>query len=156
MIIEEEIIKIQNQERDLQFDFFNSEVALELGLDLVESAREIGGMVTIDICLNKKQLFHFAFDGTTPINEGWIRRKNNLVNVCYISSYLAKLLLMKSGKTIEEYFNLDGDDYVAAGGSFPINIRGIGVVGTITVSGLSSIEDHALVVKALENYFYNN
>jgi len=40
-------------------------------------------------------------------------------------------------------------DYVDAGGSFPIRIEGVGVVGTITVSGLSQEADHRLATEAL-------
>lgn len=40
-------------------------------------------------------------------------------------------------------------DYADAGGSFPIRIEGVGVVGTITVSGLSQEADHRLATEAL-------
>lgn len=39
-----------------------------------------------------------------------------------------------------------------AGGSFPVRVRGAGVIGAITVSGLSSDEDHQLVVDGIRNY----
>jgi uncharacterized protein (UPF0303 family) len=35
------------------------------------------------------------------------------------------------------------------GGSFPIAVAGTGVIGTLTVSGLPDIEDHALAVEGL-------
>ena len=40
----------------------------------------------------------------------------------------------------------------AAGGSFPVRVRGAGVVAAVTVSGLTSDEDHDFVVAALERY----
>ena len=38
------------------------------------------------------------------------------------------------------------------GGAFPITIKNVGVVGTITISGLLDNEDHDLVVWGIEDY----
>ena len=40
--------------------------------------------------------------------------------------------------------------YAAHGGAFPILLRGTGCIGTVAVSGLPQLEDHRLVVEALE------
>ena len=39
--------------------------------------------------------------------------------------------------------------YTLAGGAVPIRVAGAGVVAVATVSGLSSQDDHALVVEGL-------
>ncbi|MEV0503356.1 heme-binding protein, partial [Streptomyces spectabilis] len=44
------------------------------------------------------------------------------------------------------------DRYAAHGGAFPIGVEGVGVIGTVTVSGLPQVADHALVVEALERF----
>lgn len=44
---------------------------------------------------------------------------------------------------------LDVADYALAGGGFPINVAGAGVIGTAIVSGLPQREDHNLVVRAI-------
>lgn len=44
---------------------------------------------------------------------------------------------------------LDTTQYAAHGGVFPITIEGVGVVGTVGVSGLPQAEDHAFVVEHL-------
>ncbi|OBV38936.1 heme-binding protein [Janthinobacterium psychrotolerans] len=45
---------------------------------------------------------------------------------------------------------LDTLQYAGHGGAFPLIIRGVGMVGTVTVSGLAQADDHALVVAALQ------
>jgi uncharacterized protein (UPF0303 family) len=42
-----------------------------------------------------------------------------------------------------------GSDYAVTGGSFPIRVRGTGVVAAVTASGLTSLEDHELVVAGI-------
>ena len=36
----------------------------------------------------------------------------------------------------------------------PVRIRDVGVVGTVTVSGLPQVQDHALVVEAMEGVLH--
>jgi uncharacterized protein (UPF0303 family) len=47
---------------------------------------------------------------------------------------------------------LDVADYALAGGGFPINVAGAGVIGTAIVSGLPQREDHNLVVRAIAEH----
>ena len=47
---------------------------------------------------------------------------------------------------------LDPSRYVATGGSFPIRVSGVGVVAAATASGLSSADDHRLVVDGIREY----
>ncbi len=68
------------------------------------------------------------------------------------SSYLVGSRARAKGTTFEESSRLDPDTYAAHGGSFPITVEGVGVVGAVTVSGLPQLEDHRFVVAALEQY----
>jgi uncharacterized protein (UPF0303 family) len=54
--------------------------------------------------------------------------------------------------TLQESMFLDPNRFAAHGGAFPITIRQVGVVGTITVSGLPQEEDHDLVVRVLSEH----
>jgi uncharacterized protein (UPF0303 family) len=137
------------QEDRLQFDAFTNDTALELGTRMVEAARAEGKAVTIDIRRNRQQLFHAALAGTSPDNDAWIRRKNRVVNRFGHSSFYVGRRYALRGTTIRESALLDETLYAPHGGAFPVIIRDVGVVGTITVSGLPQEEDHAFVVRMI-------
>jgi uncharacterized protein (UPF0303 family) len=89
-----------------------------------------------------------ALPGVTPDNVQWVRRKRNLVLRYFRSSYAIGLDLKAKGKTVADNGLLDAD-YAPHGGSFPINVKGTGCIGSVTVSGLPQRDDHNLVVEAL-------
>ena len=150
--IDELLDEMVQQEQELQFTAFTNQTALELGLLFIERTRQEGKVVTIDIERHGQQLFHYAIEGTTPDNDQWIIRKKRVVNRFFKSSFHVGLLLQKAGKTIAEKYFVDPIEYSAHGGAFPLIIRGVGIVGTIAVSGLPQQEDHALVVSVIREY----
>ena len=149
----DELLKeLRQQEEDIQFASFGNDMALAVGLALVEAARNKGKAVTIDITRGGQQLFHFAMAGTSIDNGEWVKRKNRVVQRFGHSSFYMGTTLRNAGQTIEEKYLLPESEYAAHGGAFPIIIKGVGVVGTITVSGLPQQEDHELVVSALKQF----
>lgn len=140
------------QEAELPFRRFPNDAALELGLALLQGAGEFSKPVTIDITRNGQQLFHYAMPGTSRDNDEWIRRKNNVVNRFGHSSYYIGTTLKVADKTMEEKYLLSSHEFAAHGGAFPLIIRDVGVVGTITVSGLPQRDDHELVVTTLRHF----
>jgi uncharacterized protein (UPF0303 family) len=139
-------------EQELQFRGFDYDDALRLGLKLVERAKELASPVAIDICRNGQQLFHCALPGTSADNDAWIRRKNNVVNHYGHSSLYVGAQFRSKGSTFEQSSRLDPGQYAAHGGAFPIIVRNVGVVGTVTVSGLPQEADHRLVVGVLREF----
>jgi endoglucanase len=140
------------QEQLLQFDRFDNDTALEIGLKLVEMARAQKKAVTVEIARNGTVLFAHGMNGTSRDNFDWIRRKSNLVNRTGHSSFYTHNQVRLNGGDHDAIPALDPREYAAHGGSFPLTIKGTGQVGTITVSGLPGVEDHALVVNALKDY----
>jgi len=141
--------QLLQQEDQMHFTQFTNDTAFAVGMMLVEAARREGLALTIDICRHGHQLFHIALPGTAPDNDVWIQRKNRVVNHFGHSSYYVGMLTKSKGVTLQERSLLDPMQYAAHGGAFPIIIEQVGVVGTITVSGLPQAEDHAFVVKVL-------
>ncbi|VBB07022.1 haem-degrading [Lucifera butyrica] len=150
--LQELLTQVKNEEELLQFASFTNETALALGTQLANTAAQKGKAVTVDICRNGQQLFHYAMTGTSADNDAWIQRKNRVVNRFGHSSYYVGLLLRSQEKTMENKYLLPESDYAPHGGAFPLRIKNVGVVGTITVSGLPQREDHELIVGVLKNF----
>lgn len=137
------------QEERLQFDHFDNDTALALGLHLLKAAQERALPVVISVRRNGQRLFHAALPGTSADNDAWIDRKSRVVDRYGQSSFLVGTLHREGGSTFEEKSRLDPDLYAAHGGVFPVIVRGTGPVGTVGVSGLPQAEDHAFVVEQL-------
>jgi uncharacterized protein (UPF0303 family) len=103
----------------------------------------------IDVRRFGEPLFYTALEGTNPDNAEWVRRKSNVVARLHRSSYGVLLDMKMKNDTLLHECALPVADYIEAGGSFPLAVAGAGVLGSVTVSGLTDREDHELVVEAL-------
>ena len=144
--------QLLDEEQELQFTSFNEEVAWKLGSQMVERSTKDGLPVTIDITLGARQLFHASLRGASADNDEWVRRKIRLVYRFGHSSFYMGQQLKSKGKRIEEAYLLPESEYAPHGGCFPVILKGTGMVGTVTVSGLPQEEDHKLVVQAIRTY----
>ncbi len=120
-----ELDDLLREERELQVETFTNDDAWWLGIRLV---------------------------GTAADDDAWIERKVAVVRRFGHSSLYVCRALQAEGRTIQEKFLLDEAEYAPHGGAFPITVRGVGVVGVVTVSGLSQEEDHQLVVEVLRAF----
>ncbi|MEY9849657.1 uncharacterized protein (UPF0303 family) [Streptacidiphilus sp. BW17] len=144
--------ELVEQERRLQFSRFTNEDAWRLGCLLAELAGERGLPITVDIRRGEQQLFHYALPGTCADNDAWIERKIRVVRRYGASSYLVGQRFREKGSSFEEKSRLCPDRYAAHGGAFPVVVTDVGLVGTVAVSGLAQVDDHKLVVEALERF----
>jgi len=149
----DDILKqLLQEEQELQFTKFNENTAWQIGSQLVERSVSEGLPVTIDITRGNHQLFHASLFGTSADNDEWIKRKVRLVYRFGHSSFYMGQLLKSKGKRIEEVYLLSESDYAPHGGCFPVIVKGTGMIGTITVSGLPQEEDHKLVVQTIRDF----
>lgn len=139
-------------EQELQFTRFNESTAWQLGTQMVERAMHESLPVTIDITRGEQQLFHYSMPDTSADNDEWVKRKVRLVKRFGHSSFYMGQLLKHKGKTIEQSYLISESEFAAHGGCFPIIVKGTGMVGTITVSGLPQEEDHKFVVESIRAF----
>jgi uncharacterized protein (UPF0303 family) len=150
--MEEILKKLLQEEQELQFTNFNETSAWQLGTQMAEHAIRENLPITIDITRGQHQLFHFSMPGTAADNDEWVKRKVRLVNRFGHSSFYMGQLLKHKGKTIEQSYLISESEFAAHGGCFPIFVKGTGMVGTITVSGLPQEEDHKFVVESIRAF----
>ncbi|MFV0450002.1 MAG: heme-degrading domain-containing protein [Vibrio sp.] len=138
------------QERELQLKYFNQDVAWQLGCCIKALAEQKGAAISIEVFGFGQTLFQFCMLGSSADQLDWIRRKRNSV-LCYgKSTYYLSLYNEGKKREFETQPHIDPNEYCAHGGSFPIRIKGSGLVGAVTASGLASLEDHELVTEALK------
>jgi uncharacterized protein (UPF0303 family) len=140
------------QEQLLQFASFTNDTALDLGLRLVAAAKRDNKAVSIAISRNGQALFQHAMTGTANDNAEWIRRKNNVVSRFGHSSYYIGVWFRNRGLDFEKLSYVDNRELAAEAGAFPLLVKDVGVIGTITVSGLPQAQDHTLLVGVLQDY----
>ena len=143
------------QEQRLVFDEFDNATAWELGVQLVTAARDASLPIVVSITRGGQRLFHAALDGTSPDNDDWVERKSRVVHRFGHSSLYMGTRSRAAGSTFEDSTGLDLASYAAHGGSFPVIVRRVGVVGSVTVSGLPQVEDHSFVVEQITVFLAN-
>ncbi|MEU7744704.1 heme-degrading domain-containing protein [Nonomuraea sp. NPDC049158] len=145
------VTTLESQEQELVFDAFDHAHAWQLGTRITEIAQKAGHKVGIDIRRPGLILFRAALPGITPDQDTWIARKAAVVLRMEASSALVDARLSAMGVNPVAAGWL-GAEYAVTGGSFPIRVRGAGVVAAATASGLSSQDDHDLIVEGIRAY----
>lgn len=153
----DELLKqLLQEEEELRFTWFNEDTAWEVGNALIQHAILERLPVTVDITRGEHQVFHASRPGTSADNDEWVKRKIRLVNRFGHSSFYIGQLLKSKGKSLEEAYLISEGTYAPHGGCFPIIVKGTGMIGTITASGLPQEDDHRLVVDTIREYVRNH
>ena len=149
MATADDIKQIIAQEQGLIFPHFDEAVAFSLGMRIRERALAEGLGLVADVRTWDRPLFYMALPPTTGDNQHWVRRKYNLVQRVSKSSYR---VVLENTSGVDHFLprrGLDNENFVLAGGGFPIRVKGAGMIGCVTVSGLHERDDHGVAVDAL-------
>jgi len=148
--------KIENGEmvKIIELEKFSNSLALEMGLTIVKLAKSRNQHIGIEISRLNQTIF-LSIDDSLPMDKhNWLRRKANVAKQFEESSLSVKNDLKEGNMTLEKTFGLDEKDFLAKGGSIPIFVKGVGMVATITVSGLHDEEDHKIIIDALQGKYF--
>lgn len=143
----DDVARILTQERGLVFPEFSEEVGFRI-LALVRDRAVAEAMpIVCDVRTWDRPIAYMAMPGSSGDNPVWALRKSNTVKRLLKSSYRA--MLEVGEKMFPPHRNLPVEEFALSGGSFPISVRGAGIIGTITVSGMHERIDHEIVVGAI-------
>jgi uncharacterized protein (UPF0303 family) len=152
MPLDQDIELIKKQEEALQFGGFTEADAWVLGQRMRKLAEDRKLPLVMDIRLGQRPLFYTALPGTSVDNYEWVRRKVRTVLRFEKSSYLVGREHEKKNIVFSAIRGINPMKYALAGGGFPIRVKGVGMVGTVTVSGIPQRQDHGFVVEALSGF----
>jgi uncharacterized protein (UPF0303 family) len=145
---DEKLRVLLDEERELDHDRFDLDDAWAVGSCIRATALERGLGVGFSIAFGEQRVFHAATPGSGAVNDAWLERKFRVVRHFAHSTLAVRTQYEVGGSTFDEAAALDPRQYQAAGGGFPLLVRGL-LVGAVGVSGLEMHDDHALVVEAL-------
>lgn len=146
------IEELEAQERDLVLRQADLGALHRLGLQMSQVAAGRGLPIVIQIRSGKRLVFVAALPGSTASNDGWAPRKARVAQHFERSSLLVRRIHERDGVDMHTRHTLSPERFQAHGGAFPLRVEGIGVIGTVVVSGLPQIEDHAFVVEQLGRF----
>lgn len=136
---------------DVIFDRFDQSDAYALGVYMHDEAIKRKYPIVIDIRRGDTPMFSVMLPGAGELNFDWARRKRNLTLLTGVSSWIHSENLA-SGDDVMTSMGLDPRDYTPHGGCVPIHVNGVGMVATVTISGLPQKDDHDFAVACLMDY----
>ena len=130
MSIADDLARIALQEKELQFASFDEETAWRLGVHVraLAVARKLS--LVVDVRRFGQPLFYSALLGTTPDNVEWVRRKSNVTARFHRSSYAIGREMEEKKSNLLDRYGLPIAEYASHGGSFPLRVKGAGVIGS--------------------------
>ena len=137
----------------IELDNFNNRIGLEIGLAIVNLAKERNQNIAVQVERLNHTIFLYVDDNLPSDKHNWLRRKANVVKNFEESSLSVKYDLVNANMTLAGTFALDEKEFLAKGGSIPIFVKNAGIIAMVTVSGLHDEEDHNIIIDALKGNF---
>lgn len=140
--------------KKIELDSFSNKMALEMGLTIIDLAKNRNQHIAVEICRLNHTVFIYVDDNLPMDKHNWLRRKANVAKQFEESSLSVKNDLKEGNMTLDKTFALAEKDFLAKGGAIPIFVKGAGMAAIITVSGLHDEEDHKIIIDALKGKYF--
>ena len=137
----------------IELEVFTNQIAMDMGIRIIELAKSRNQAIAVEISRLNHTVCLYVDDGLPADKHNWLRRKANVAKHFEESSLAVKATLEKREMSLEKPFGLDEKDYIAKGGSIPGFVKNAGMIATITVSGLRDLEDHDVIIEALQGKY---
>jgi len=144
------LAEVEEQERRLVLQRADLASLYALGRQMADSAVERDLPILIQIRSGQRLVFVASLPGSNAGNDAWAARKSRLAAWFERSSMRVRLMFPPDGEAVYANHSLSREEFAAHGGAFPLRLENVGVIGTVVVSGLPQVHDHAFVVEMLE------
>jgi len=136
----------------LIFPSLTQSEALELGEIAASIGRERSLPIAVEVRLKDWTVFHASLPGSSPENDRWIARKARVVLATEHSTMFERVLAEEQGIDWYATKALPEETHAIHGGGLALNVKGLGFVGVLLISGLPQVEDHLLGVEVIAEY----
>jgi uncharacterized protein (UPF0303 family) len=140
------------QEASVTLPSLSEEDAIDIGLLALETARDRGLPITIEVRRGGRVAFRATLAGSSADQDSWIARKARVVERFGHSTLHERVRHEAAGTTFTEKTGLPESRYAAHGGGVPLAVAGTGMVGVLLISGLPQLDDHALAIEVLRRW----
>jgi uncharacterized protein (UPF0303 family) len=145
------IEELEQQDAEVVLDHFDQSDAFQLGMIAARLLIGEGTPLGVDIAIGDHLVFRVKLGGVSQDTDVWLAAKARVARHYDKASIHVRAISTGEGWTVEDH-GLDPDLYRPHGGSVPIRVTDVGLVGTITVSGAHDTVDHALAMGALRAF----
>ena len=129
----------------------NNEDALAIGKLATEIGISRNLPIAIQVQIGEWIVYKAALPGSKPENDGWIKRKANVVLLKHHSTMYERVLAEENSRDWHLDNGVEDATHAIHGGGFPL-ITNEGFKGILLISGLPQVEDHLLAVEILKTY----
>ena len=144
---------LAHEERAIIEKLGNQE-AIEIGQLATKIGLERNLPIAIQVQIGEWVVYKAALPGSKPENDGWIRRKANVVLLTQHSTMYERVRAEESGIDWHLKHGVTDQTHAIHGGGFPLQTPA-GFQGILLISGLPQVEDHLLAVEVLNIYKSN-
>jgi len=129
----------------------NNEDALAIGKLATEIGISRNLPIAIQVQIGEWIVYKAALPGSKPENDGWIKRKANVVLLKHHSTMYERVLAEENSRDWHLDNGVEDATHAIHGGGFPLSTKE-GFKGILLISGLPQVEDHLLAVEILKTY----
>jgi uncharacterized protein (UPF0303 family) len=138
--------------RTLELESLSHKDAIEIGEIAMDFGFQRGLAIAVEIRLKEWIVFHASLPGSNTENDSWIARKARVVLATGNSTMYERVLAEEQGIDWYAVNGVTEETHAIHGGGLPLNVKGMGCVGMMLISGLPQVQDHLLGVDVLTEF----
>jgi uncharacterized protein (UPF0303 family) len=136
----------------LELESLSHKDAIEIGEIAMDFGFQRGLAIAVEIRLKEWIVFHASLPGSTTESDLWIARKARVVLATGNSTMYERVLAEEQGIDWYAVNGFSEETHAIHGGGLPLNVKGMGCVGMMLISGLPQVQDHLLGVDVLTEF----